>query len=191
MDFKRHSNLAGTHAFLSASNYHWLNYTPDKLQYAYTTAQAAARGTRMHALARELIEMGVRLPDDGSTLNLYVNDAIDYQMHTEQMLFYSFNCYGTADTIGFWERQSGPPELNIHDYKSGKTKASEIQLYVYDGLFCLEYGQDPFEIKHDLRIYQNDEVRQYEGDPEYVKFVMDRIVEYDSMIEGWKNNSRR
>lgn len=153
---------------------------------AFTTAQAAARGTRMHALARECIEMRVRLPDNGDTLNTYVNDAIGFGMHAEQVLFYSFNCYGTADAIGYTAPPQKRPKLRISDYKSGRVHTSEDQLYVYDALFCLEYAKDPYEMDHELRIYQSNEIRLYEGDPEYVEYVMERIVTFDKLIEDLK-----
>lgn len=188
MDFHKHSQFQGTHAFLGASNHHWLNYSDDKLVVAYRTAQAAARGTRMHALARECIEMGQRLPDDGGTLSMYVNDAIGFGMTCEQTLFYSWNCYGTADTISF---NTETLRLRIHDYKSGKVKTSERQLFVYAALFCLEYQYDPYTIATELRIYQNDEVRIYENDPDVIKFVMERIVFCDAMIEELKTNAHR
>jgi hypothetical protein len=188
VDFNKHSRLEGTHAFLSASNHHWLRYTDDKLVAAFTTAQAAARGTRMHALARECIEMRVRLPDTGETLNTYVNDAIGFGMRAEQILFYSFNCYGTADTIGYNEPPNRRPKLRISDYKSGRVKTSEDQLYVYDGLFCLEYNKNPYEIDHELRIYQNNEVRFYQGEPDYVEHVMERIVTFNQMIEDLRRD---
>ena len=35
MNFNKHSNLEGQHAFLGASNYHWLNYDEDKLVETY------------------------------------------------------------------------------------------------------------------------------------------------------------
>jgi hypothetical protein len=34
--FNKHSNLAGQHAFLSASKYHWVNYTDQKLDASFT-----------------------------------------------------------------------------------------------------------------------------------------------------------
>ena len=98
MNFARHSNLEGQHAFLGASNYHWLNYSDDKISEWYFKYLAKERGTRFHALAAELIELGVKLPDKKKALNLYVNDAIGYKMSTEVVLYYSPNCFGTADS---------------------------------------------------------------------------------------------
>jgi hypothetical protein len=161
-----------------------LNYSDDKLRHAFSTAQAAARGTRMHNLARDAIELGVRLQDNGETINTYVNDAIGFGMRAEQVLFYSFNCYGTADAISFRRNF-----LRIHDLKTGRVKTSEIQLYVYAALFCLEYKHNPHDIEIELRIYQNGEVRIYEGDPNYVEYVMERIVTFNEMIEAMKRDS--
>jgi hypothetical protein len=177
--FNTHSpHLAGTHAFLSASNYHWINYSDDKLDHAVATAMAARRGTRLHELARDCIELGVKLPDTPTTMNLYVNDAIGFRMTAEQMLFYSPNCYGTPDTISFRR-----DKLRIHDLKTGIAKTSENQLYVYAALFCLEYGVKPHQIETELRIYQNDEIRTYEGEPETIVYIMDKIVMFDKRIE--------
>lgn len=181
MLFNKHLDLAGTHAFLSASNYHWINYEPDKLDRAFLQSQAARRGVRMHEFAKEAISLGVKLPDLPLTINMYVNDAIGFGMQPEQVLFYSTNCYGTADTIGFRKNK-----LRVHDYKSGVVKASEKQLYVYGALFCLEYGFKPREIEIELRIYQNNEVFVYEADPELVGFIMGKIIEFDKRINELK-----
>lgn len=177
MNFNRHLNLKGTHAFLSASNYHWVNYDEDKLEKAFQTSLAAQRGTDLHAFAHEAIRLGIRLPTRRQTLNLYVNDAIGYRMTPEQTLFYSINVYGTADTISF--RQG---VLRIHDLKTGLNEASVTQLEIYAALFCLEYRVKPFEIRIELRIYQSDEVRVYAGDPDKIFHIMDRIVTFDRRI---------
>ncbi len=63
-------------------------------------------------------------------------------MVTEQTLYFSENCFGTADTISFRRNK-----LRIHDLKTGITATSEKQLEVYAALFCLEYGASPFDIE--------------------------------------------
>lgn len=178
MIFDRHSELSGAHAFLSPSNYHWINYTDEKLVERYTTAQAALLGSRLHEFASEAIKLGIQLPDDGTTLSAYVNDAIKYSMTPEQVLYFSTNCFGTADAISFRRDM-----LRIHDLKTGSTKTSEHQLEVYAAIFCLEYGYKPFDIDIELRIYQSDEVRVYEGDPGNIVHIMDRIITFDKRIE--------
>ena len=179
MLFTRHSTLKGTHAFLSASNYHWINYDIDKLERVFLASMAARRGTELHALAHELIRLGVKLPGSKQTLNLYVNDAIGYRMTPEQVLFFSDNCYGTADSIAF---RRGV--LRIHDLKTGVTEASVHQLEVYAALFCLEYGYKPTQIRTELRIYQSDEIRMYDADPDVITHIMDKIVTFDKRINA-------
>lgn len=176
MIFNKHFELAGRHAFLSASKYHWINYDEDKLDRTYLKALAAQRGTELHELAHAAIRLGVKIQTP-KTLKLYVNDAIGYRMASEQMLYYSDNAFGTADSIGFRRNK-----LRIHDLKTGETETSENQLKVYAALFCLEYAFKPHEIETELRIYQNDEVRIYDADPDEIVHIMDRIVTFDKRI---------
>jgi hypothetical protein len=112
------------------------------------------------------------------TIGLYINDAIEYGMTCEQVLYYSDNCFGTADTISFKRKK-----LRIHDLKTGVIPGSVHQLEIYAALFCLEYEVDPFEIKIELRIYQADEVAVYDADPEDIQFIMERIQEFDKIID--------
>lgn len=177
MNFNKHSAIAGLHALLSPSDYHWINYTEDKLDRIFFTRMAARRGTELHELAHNLIRLGVRLPDDKKTLNSYVNDAIGFRMTPETALFYTENCFGTADSISFRRNM-----LRIHDLKTGTTPASIHQLEVYMALFCLEYRFKPFEIEAELRIYQNDEIQIYVPDPDDIFHIMDRIVTFDKRI---------
>jgi hypothetical protein len=181
--FNSHSNLAGTHAFLGASNYHWINYDDGKLKHTFETSQAARRGVELHELARNCIRLGVKLHEGSQTISQYVNDAIGFGMTPEQILYYSDNCYGTADAIGFRKNK-----LRIHDFKSGRTKSSEWQLYIYAALFCLEYLVKPHEIEIELRIYQNGDVMIWIADPDIVVHIMDKIVTFDKYIEAWKQD---
>lgn len=179
MIFNKHSALTGTHAFLSASNYHWMNYDLEKLERTFIASMAARRGTEYHAFAHEAIRLKIKLPSTRKTMNLYVNDAIGYRMTPEQTLFYSINCYGTADTIAF-----NRGVLRIHDLKTGVTPGSVHQLEVYAALFCLEYHFKPAQIKTELRLYQNDEVQIYDADPDTITHIMDKIVMFDKRIEA-------
>lgn len=176
MRFNKHLNLQGEHAFLSPSQHHWIHYTPDRLIERWTTAQAAAYGTAQHEYAHREIEAG-RLSSLVGTIGLYINDAIRHRMTCEQILYYSENCFGTADTIAFRYNT-----LRIHDLKTGVFPASVHQLEVYAALFCLEYDKDPFEIKIELRIYQGNEVIVYDAEPEDIVFIMQRIQEFDKLI---------
>lgn len=178
MNFNEHYDLEGRHAFLGASNYHWVNYDDEKLESVFLKHSAAQQGTRLHAWASETIRLGIKQARSKNTLNLYVNDAIGFRMSVEQPLRYSENCFGTADAISFRK-----DVLRIFDYKSGVTSASFWQLIIYAALFCLEYQHDPYKISIELRIYQNNEVLVKEPTPEEVAFVCDKIVSFDKRIE--------
>lgn len=177
MSFKKHSDLVGQHAFLSPSDYHWVNYDEDKLDRVFFTRMQAQRGADLHALAYQAIRLGVRLPTSKKTLNLYVNDAIGFRMSPEVILYYSDNCFGTADTIAFRNNT-----LRIHDLKTGINEASFHQLEVYAALFCLEYRFKPFDIRTELRIYQNDEVKVFVPEPDDIFHIMDKIITFDKRL---------
>ena len=182
MNFNKHSNLEGQHAFLSASKYHWINYDEEKLSAAYLKHLATLKGTELHDFACRCIKLSIKLPKTQNTLNLYVNDAIGYKMTPEQPLYYSDNCFGTADAISF--RQNF---LRIHDLPSGETPASMHQLEVYAALFCLEYHVNPEEIKIELRLYQANEVLVHNPDANRIKYIMDKIIIFDKRIEKLKS----
>lgn len=181
MNFNVHLKLEGKHAFLSASKHSWINYTEERLDEVFRNFSAAQRGTELHDLACRLIKMGVKLPRSSKTLNMYVNDGIGYQMAPEVVLYYSDNCFGTADTISF-KRDL----LRVHDLKTGVTPASMDQLLIYDALFCLEYNKDPHKIDIENRIYQNDEIVVDEPPTDEILRIMDKIVAFDRRIEKLK-----
>lgn len=177
MNFNEHSNILGSHAFLSPSKYHWVNYDEEKLDKTFVTALAARRGVELHDFAREAIRLGIKLPKTPNALNLYVNDAIGFRMTPEQALYYSENCYGTADTISFRRNK-----LRIHDLKTGVAHTSVKQLEVYAAIFCLEYRYKPVDISMEFRIYQGHEARIYQGEPEIIEHIMERIVTFNKRI---------
>ncbi len=185
MIFNTHSELYEKHAFLSPSNYHWLNYNDEKLEARFVASMAARRGTDLHNLAHEAIRLGVKLSKTNRALSTYVNDAIGFKMNCEQPLFYSVNCFGTADTISFRRGK-----LRIHDLKTGATRTSEHQLEVYAALFCLEYSISPFDIDIELRIYQRDEIKIFEPFAETISEIMDKIIQFDLQIEQMKASDR-
>lgn len=181
MNFNNHSKLKDCHAFLGASKYHWVNYDEDKLISTFTKYQATQRGTELHALASELIRLGVKLPRTSNALNMYVNDAIGFKMQTEQILYFSDNCFGTADAISFRKNF-----LRIHDLKTGETPASIKQLFIYTALFCLEYGFKPSDIEIELRLYQHAEPLIHIPDPEEILYIMGKMISFDKAIERLK-----
>lgn len=181
MIFNKHSDLEGKHALLSASKYHWLNYTDDQLITSFVNSMAAERGTRLHSLAKDCIQLKVRLPKNHCTLNAYVNDAIAYRMTPEQVLYYSPNCFGTADAICF---KNGL--LRIHDLKTGSTPAHMEQLMIYEALFSIEYNVNPGSYQSELRIYQNDQIICAEPTREEISLIIDKIIDLDKKIEKLK-----
>jgi hypothetical protein len=62
MRFNKHTKIQGEHAFLSPSNYHWINYTIGRLAERWTAAQASAWGVAQHEYAMTEIRAG-RLSD--------------------------------------------------------------------------------------------------------------------------------
>ena len=181
MNFKKHSSLEGKHAFLGASKYHWINYDDEKLIESYSKFQATLNGTILHDFACQCITLGQKLPKSQKTLNMYVNDAIGFKMKPEQVLYYSDNCFGTADAIVFRNNL-----LRIHDLKTGVTRAHMEQLEIYAALFCLEYNQKPSDIDMELRIYQNNEILVHNPTVEDILPIMDKIITFDKLIDRMK-----
>ena len=181
MHFNKHPMLEGSHAFLSASKYHWINYDDEKLIASYNNFMAAQRGTELHDFAAKCIKLGQRLPKSRKTLNMYVNDAIGYKMSPEQVLYFSENCFGTADTISFKDSF-----LRIHDLKTGLVPAHMEQLMIYTALFCLEYNVKPGSINVELRIYQNDDILIANPQTDEIVPIIDKIVSFDKLIRRIK-----
>lgn len=178
MKFNDHSRLVGSHAFLSASQYHWLNYDEKKLVDRWNTYQASQRGTELHEFAAQAIKLRRRLKGMSDTLALYVNDAIGFHMTPEQVLYYSENCYGTADAICFRNNS-----LHIHDLKTGEIPAHVEQLEIYAALFCLEYNVDPNTIDIELRLYQSNEVSIFHPEKTDILYIMEKIKVFDSKLK--------
>ena len=180
MNWNEHKALEGTHAFLGASQFRWINWDDETLTKRFMSHFSTDIGTIIHALASECIKRKIRLSEydinliemelaknniprtaydpKAILLNLipFVNDSIDWLMDSEILLFYSYYAYGTADAIGYDEKEK---VLRINDYKSGSIEAHIEQLKLYAAYFCLEYHKDPAKMKRiELRIYQNYQV---------------------------------
>jgi hypothetical protein len=181
VNWNKHYDLRGKHAFLSPSKFHWINYDEEKLASTYSRSLALQRGLELHALACRCIELGVKLPSTKLSLNQYVNDAIGYRMTPEQVVFYSVNAFGTADTISFRNRR-----LRIHDLKTGSTRVSMRQLEIYTALFCLEYEIKPHTIDIELRVYQSSSIIVHEPEAPDIRVIMDKIITFDKIIEAIK-----
>ena len=177
MKFFKHSDLLGQHAFLGASKYHWVNYDETKIAEAYSKFLAVQKGTELHDFAAKCIKLGQKLPRSQKTLNMYVNDAIGFKMTPEQVLYFSENCFGTADAISF---RNGL--LRIHDLKTGVIPAHMEQLMIYAALFCLEYKTKPSDIDMELRIYQSDDILIHNPSSDEILPIIDKIITFDKSI---------
>lgn len=178
MIFAKHLNLEGLHAPFSPSQASWLRYDDNKAVDVYMSKKASEMGTRLHAWAKETIDLGIKQPRSKKTLYAYVNDAIGFKMSTEVVLYYSDKFFGTADAISF---RNGM--LRIHDLKTGKTPVHMEQLEIYAALFCLEYKVKPSDIDMELRIYQKDEVVVHNPTSEDIAVIMDKIVHLNKILE--------
>lgn len=206
MIFRRHSELEGKHAILSASSWRWINDDPEALTKRLCSQYLAPIGTILHDIARkhikhriklnkydkknimlELVEQGVpefvidaiNLDFMYDNLMRYVNDCIAFKMTPEVVLRFSNNFFGTADAIKYDEETRF---LRIHDYKSGTTPAHMEQLMIYVALFCLEYAIKPSGIQCELRIYQGEEPTIYEPAPEEITQIIETIITFDNFM---------
>ena len=102
-------------------------------------------------------------------------------MKPEQILFYSYNCFGTADAISFRD-----DFLRIHDLKTGATPAHIEQLEIYAALFCLEYHVDPSKISMELRLYQSNDILVCNPSADEIQAVMQKIIAFDHILDKAK-----
>lgn len=149
--------------------------------------RAALEGVEQHRYAAICIEEGLVQDDETTTIGMYINQCIQYKMSSEVVLFYSPNAFGTVDAIAYRHRR-----LRISDLKTGVSRASEHQLEVYAALFCLDYDIDPFSLRGiELRIYQDSTVREYVGDPYFIRGIMDKIIKFDQIINVLREEDDR
>ena len=183
MEFNEETFINGTHAYLSPSSNSWLNYDKEKLINVYNNLKKKEEGTVLHEFANQAIKLKIKLEKNNKALNNFVNDAIYYNMKSEQQLYYSEYCFGTADAISFKNNI-----LMIFDLKTGNNKSKKhfIQLQVYAALFCLEYKIDPFSIKVEGRIYQGEDITIIEDFNENINSIMKKIIEADLILKEYE-----
>lgn len=214
MNWNEHSDLRGRHATLSPSSAKsWFNYsdeTNDQLFKRAISEYASQQGTIIHDYVKdriiykleinefekndillELLRNGIprKMIDVDQffqTVMEYTNDAIEFGLTPELPLFYSSNCYGTCDTIGYAKRY-----LRIHDLKTGNTPAHFEQLEAYTALFFLEYGKKlkikPETTNIELRLYQLGEISIYSPEPETIYDRMDKIIRSSAALDIFKS----
>jgi len=174
------------HAIFSPSQPSWLNYSDEQTIERYCKAQAKEMGTRLHEWAAETISLNIRQSRSHKTLNMFINDAIGFRMTPENEVthptrfVYSEFFFGTCDAYCY---NNGV--LRIHDLKTGKGPVHPEQLEIYAALFFLQEKLDPFKTQTILRIYQNDDVMEWEPEAEKIKGIMDLIVKRDKLLREY------
>lgn len=184
MEWNDHWRLEGRHATLSPSGYHWLNYDADKMRRVTWNNYSKEDGTKMHELASNMILYNIMPEDNENAINQFVIDALtmfDTPMSSEVLLYYSDECFGTADAIYFDETLK---HLQVHDLKTGVSKPSFKQLWIYCALFCLEYDKKPEDLTFECRLYQLGAMDIDVPDPKDVRAIMNQIVSMSNVIEG-------
>jgi len=179
MVFNRHTDLEGLHAPFGASKSSWLRYNDEKAVETFKNMRAAEMGTRLHAWAKETIDLGIKQPRSKKTIYNYINDAIGFRMETEVVLFYSPYFFGTADAISFRNNF-----LRVHDLKTGSTPVHMEQLFIYVALFCLEYKIKPGDIEIECRIYQSDDILVANPTAEDIAPIIDKIIHLNKILEN-------
>lgn len=205
MIWNNHKDLEGKHALMGGSNYHWFSYDDITFEARYYSQFSQTIGTAIHQLAHDcivsrtklnkhdihLIEMTLYkayVPKDAydpwlilENLIPFVNDAIGFHMSSEILLYCNQFCFGTADAIGYYEREK---ILRIHDFKSGVTPSSIKQLYAYAAFFCIEYKINPKSLNLiELRIYQNLEVLIDNPSGDTIQEYIDKIKNRTELIK--------
>ena len=206
--------MEGKHAILSPSNYSWIRWVDisHEIPSRMVSLNAATLGTHVHEFAkdsilynlplrqndirdmlrflyrrmlREIVDL-FPLDDIFETTRLYVNDAIAQRMVPEQILYYTENCFGTADSISQLDAVKKTGLLRIYDLKTGETPAKMDQLMIYAALFCLNYHSQfkPGDLTYELRIYQNGESVYFNPRADDILPIMDQIVACDHWISG-------
>lgn len=206
MLFKKHSDLEGRHAILSASSWRWINDDPEALVKRLCSQYLQSIGTILHDIARkhikhriklnkydkknvmlELVELGVpafvidTINFDAMFENLmrYVNDCVAFKMTPEVVLAYGKYFFGTTDAIKYDEESRF---LRIHDLKTGTTPAHMEQLMIYAALFCLEYAIKPSSIQIELRIYWGDDHILYTPTADEITHIIEQIIKHDTLM---------
>lgn len=181
-----HREYEGRHSVLSPSGYSWLNYDGEKMVNSWNNSKKREEGTYLHDLASKIIKTGIKVsPHVKKAFYMFINDAINYGMESEVLLFVSDNAFGTADAIHYDEVTRF---LRIHDLKTGNGKPSFSQLDIYAAFFCIQYGIDPMTIHVEERLYQFDGFTVNEPTGEVIREIMDQIMYLDETIEFAKKN---
>ncbi len=122
----------------------------------------------------DLLEAVRTIPQEVfETVKLYVNDSVMCQMTPEEELIFTDDFWGTCDAIRF-----DGTNLFIFDLKTGTSPVHVEQLMIYAAYYCLANHLDPYNIKVELRIYQNVDIHVAIPEPEELHRYM-QILEID------------
>ena len=213
MQWNKHSDLEGKHAFLSASKHYWLGYSEERLITSFQNENRKELGTVLHAFAAANIENCITMPKSNRDMIKMIKifmlgqkssrDLIDALTYLPLIVIDTLRAY-INDAIGFKMKPEvvlfyskycfGTADtisfrnklLRIHDFKSGDIAASMDQVMIYAALFCLEYKINPADIKIELRIYQGGEVKMYEPTAVEISGIGNHIIESDKTIKMFK-----
>lgn len=199
------------HALFSPSQPTWMNdQTAEDVVSRYYRSLAQTIGVLVHEEAHDCIVTNTRYTKNEAKKSLtkklllnkiprgafdeealannfvkYVNDAIGFMMKSEQRLFYSKWCAGTADAIIFDETKR---ILRIHDLKTGTIPGKLAQLEGYAALFFLEYGTflgvTPGDCQIILRIYQGGEIVEEAPSAEIILPIMDSCIWHTQILNS-------
>ena len=207
MYWNDHHEFEGLHAFLGASQYHWINWSDDILKQRWINSYSNTVGTIIHELASKCIKRKIKLSENDlnlikltlmdnkipekvykpekilSNVMSFVNDSIDNNMASEVILFYSEYAFGTTDAINFDGKK-----LKIFDLKTGVIQAKFEQLLIYAALFCLEYNVIPTDISFELRIYQNNDTIIFEPTGEEIQYYINTIISTEMKLREFIND---
>lgn len=158
-----------------------------KLGQTVSSPRAAEKGVRTHIYEkyesapdyRDVLIFSLDyLPSPVfSTVKSFVNDAVGFQMASEERVEYSPLFWGTSDAIKFADEK-----LMVFDLKTGIKPAKQDQLIVYSALYCLQHRLNPAKLTTEIRIYQNNEIFVEQPVPEVIKETMDLIVHKNKIL---------
>lgn len=187
MKWNKYPELEGHHAFLSASQCHWLKYDPKKLVERFENEKAKQRGTELHEFASNAIKYKMVMKPGLAhpAVANFVNDCIKYDMASEVVLYYSPYAFGTADAIRYDPPTKDNPRgfLRIYDLKTGVTKPKMEQLMVYAAYFFIEYSVKPEKTDIELRIYQGNDIQYSYPEAEDIYDIIHIIKEFSAILE--------
>lgn len=189
MNFNRHSNLEGQHAFLGASKYHWINYTDDKIADSYVRFLATQKGTVLHAFAAQCILLGQKLPKSQKTLNMdeYIV-ACGYDVRC-----FGYDPYNAKEFVERWAAENGPfgIEKVIQGAKTESVPLGELKKLAEDRMLLFDeelmtYAMGNCIAMEDTNGNRKLMKKRYEQKIDAVSAMMDAYIAYKRNPEAFE-----